>query len=53
MSDVTFAEFVKMLPVEAPLTEEVLSNLENLESLSPQQIDVVAKLTIAKKTINC
>ncbi len=48
MSDVTFAEFVKMLPVEEPLTEEVLSNLENLESLSSQDIDVVARLKIAE-----
>ena len=45
MSDVTFAEFVKMLPVEEPLTEEVLTNLENLEPLSPKDVELVAKLT--------
>ena len=45
MSSVTFAEFVKMLPVEEPLTEEVLSHLENLEPLSAQDVEIVAKLT--------
>ncbi len=45
MSGVTFAEFVKMLPVEEPLTEEVLNLLENLEPLSLKDLDLVAKLT--------
>ena len=45
MSGVTFAEFVKMLPVEEPLTQEVLNLLENLEPLCFKDIDLVAKLT--------